>query len=182
MDYQDVYYVDERNAAPRVLVHDRVGTRGPVIGTRTPPAAPASAALVPAGVQYQYPQQGFYPAPQAATQGWNGYPLYPQYVSPPPPMQMGGSNLASIIGGFGDLGGLANIAAQVFAALIPLPSAPTPQDDNDVDAARNAQNNSSNLIRYQSALALFARRDQQILTIGSVLKELFKRPGFPVSG
>ena len=36
--------------------------------------------------------------------------------------------------------------------------------------------NSSNLIRYQNALAMFARRDQQILTLGSVLKELFKRP------
>ena len=28
------------------------------------------------------------------------------------------------------------------------------------------------------ALASFARRDQQILTVGSVLKELLKRPGF----
>ncbi len=178
MDYQDVYYVDERNAAPRVLVHDRVGSnRVPIVTTRTREPAVASAPLVPATLQYQYPPQGF-PTPPAVTQGWSGYPLYPQYVNPPPMgMPMGTSNLASIIGGFGDLGGLANIAAQIFAALLPLPAAPTPQDDNDVDPSRNAQNNSSNLIRYQSALALFARRDQQILTVGSVLKELFKRPG-----
>ena len=101
----------------------------------------------------------------------------PGYVYPPmiPPS----SNLASILGGFGDLGSLASIAAQIFAAFLPLPAAPTPQDStNDSDSATNAAVNSSNLIRYQNALANFARRDQQILTVGSVLKELLKRPGF----
>jgi hypothetical protein len=87
------------------------------------------------------------------------------------------SNLSTILGGFGDVGSLANIIAQVFAALLPLPVAPTPQDSGDSDQATNAAVNSSNMIRYQNALALFARRDQQILTLGSVLKELFKRPG-----
>jgi hypothetical protein len=90
------------------------------------------------------------------------------------------SNLASILGGFGDIGSLANIIAQVFAALMPLPVSPNPQDSTtsgESDPATNAAVNSSNLIRYQNALALFARRDQQILTVGSVLKELFKRPG-----
>jgi hypothetical protein len=108
--------------------------------------------------------------------GWTGYPVQPPYVMPPVPS----SNLASILGGFGDIGSLANIIAQVFGALMPLPVAPTPQDstnNSDSDPATNAAVNSSNLIRYQNALALFARRDQQILTLGSVLKELFKRPG-----
>src|SRR5262249_30877097 len=106
--------------------------------------------------------------------GWAGYPVQPGYVMPPmaPP-----SNLATILGGFGDIGSLANIIAQVLAALLPLPAAPTPQDGNESDSATNAAVNSSTLIRYQNALALFARRDQQILTLGSVLKELFKRPG-----
>jgi hypothetical protein len=102
--------------------------------------------------------------------------MQPPYVTPPvaaPP-----SNLATILGGFGDIGTLANIIAQAFAAFLPLPSAPTPQDSTgDGDAATSAAVNSSNLIRYQNALALFARRDQQILTLGSVLKELFRRPG-----
>jgi hypothetical protein len=91
------------------------------------------------------------------------------------------SNLATILGGFGDIGSLANLVAQVFAALLPLPASPPPQENNDSDSATNAAVNSSNLIRYQNALALFARRDQQILTLGSVLKELFKRP-CPVIG
>src|SRR5215468_9089175 len=106
---------------------------------------------------------------------WGGAP---GYVYPPAP---GTTNLASILGGFGDLGSLANIAAQILAAFLPLPAAPTPQDNNDSDSATNAAVNSSNLIRYQNALAQFAKRDQQILTIGSVLKELFKRP-CPVLG
>jgi hypothetical protein len=95
----------------------------------------------------------------------------PPVVAPP-------NNLASILGGFGDIGSLANIVAQAFAALLPLPAAPTPADGTgtDGDPATNASVNSSNLIRYQSALAQFARRDQQILTLGSVLKELFRRP------
>jgi hypothetical protein len=108
---------------------------------------------------------------------WTGYPVQPPYIMPPVAPS---SNLASILGGFGDIGSLANIIAQVFAALMPLPVSPNPQDtttNNDSDPAMNASINSSNLIRYQNALALFARRDQQILTVGSVLKELFKRPG-----
>jgi hypothetical protein len=45
----------------------------------------------------------------------------------------------------------------VFAALLPLPAAPTPQDAaTEGDSATNAAVNSSNLIRYQNALVLFA--------------------------
>jgi hypothetical protein len=96
-----------------------------------------------------------------------------------PPFGPPSSNLASILGGFGDLGSLASIAAQIFAAVMPLPASPTPQDQtNEADPATNAAVNSSNLIRYQTALAQFARRDQQILTAGSVLKELLRRPGY----
>jgi len=126
---------------------------------------------------YQYPQQTvWYPNTSSwGASGW-GYPVQPPYVMPP--VVAPGSNLATILGGFGDIGSLANIIAQVFAALLPLPAAPTPQDGgSDSDPATSAAVNSSNLIRYQNALALFARRDQQILTLGSVLKELFKRPG-----
>jgi hypothetical protein len=181
MDYENVYYVtDSRNATPVSRDH-----RTPVVTTGVPTTrvftqAAAPMATVgwtsPSGAPYQYPQQSFY-GPQVMPNGWNGYPVQPPYVMPPvaPP-----SNLASILGGFGDIGSLANIIAQVFAALMPLPVAPSPQDSTtsgDSDPATNAAVNSSNLIRYQNALALFARRDQQILTAGSVLKELFKRPG-----
>jgi hypothetical protein len=171
MDYENVYYVDNnRNADPRTHLIDHrlpptVEHRLAPTGTRV--SRPVVAA--PTTAPYQYPPMGYFPS--------SGYPVYPPYVMPPqiPPT----SNLASILGGFGDIGTLANIAAQAFAAFLPLPVAPTPQDVvNDSESASvNAAVNSSNLIRYQSALALFARRDQQILTLGSVLKELLKRPG-----
>lgn len=187
MDYENVFYVSPNDGwrnAPIVVDHrGRPGGRGPTaIVTSAPPAAPAGttfapAAMTPTAGPYQYPQQTvWYPNTSSwGGSGW-GYPVQPPYVMPP--VVAPGSNLATILGGFGDIGSLANIIAQVFAALLPLPAAPTPQDGgSDSDPATSAAVNSSNLIRYQNALALFARRDQQILTLGSVLKELFKRPG-----
>src|SRR5262245_36306479 len=175
MDYQDVVYVENRNAPPTVIDH-RTGTRYPYRPTRWDTAAPVAAAptVAPAPMtapQYQYAQG--WATPMWGQSGWG----QPGYVYPPVPP----SNLASILGGFGDLGSLASIAAQIFAAFLPLPAAPTPQDSSE-DSATDAAVNSSNLIRYQNALAQFAKRDQQILTIGSVLKELLKRPGFPAFG
>jgi hypothetical protein len=180
MDYEQVYYVTGdnigRNATPVVVDH-RTGTRVPARPTSmiaaAPPAAVSAPAWAPNTTPYQYPQPAFY-GPTVMPSSWTGYPVQPPYVMPP---VTPASNLATILGGFGDVGSLANIVAQVFAAFPPLPAAPTPQDAAvEGDSAASAAVNSSNLIRYQNALALFARRDQQILTLGSVLKELFKRP------
>ena len=177
MDYENVYYVENRNATP-VMVDHRTGQRVPVrtsIVTSAPPAAPTGAGWASSTAPYHYPAPSYY-GPAVMPNGWTGYPVQPPYIMPPAVAPT--SNLASILGGFGDIGTLANIVAQAFAAFLPLPAAPTPQDGTDTEsAAANAAVNSSNLIRYQNALALFARRDQQILTLGSVLKELFKRPG-----
>ena len=180
MDYENVYYVtDSRNATPVTRDHRPVVTTS--IPTRTVVAAPAATTVAwtggPSAAPYQYPPTSYYGPSSMMPASWTGYPVQPPYVMPPvaPP-----NNLASILGGFGDIGTLANIVAQVFAALLPLPASPNPQDSttsSESDPATNAAVNSSNLIRYQNALALFARRDQQILTLGSVLKELFKRPG-----
>jgi hypothetical protein len=179
MDYEQVYYVTGDNSgrnAPVVVDH-RTGARLPARTTSVVAAAPAAAVAAPgvwapSSTAYQYPQPNFY-GPAVMPNGWAGYPVQPPYVMPPVHPT---SNLATILGGFGDLGSLASVIAQVVAALLPLPAAPTPQDTAENDAS-NAAVNSSNLIRYQNALALFARRDQQILTLGSVLKELLKRPG-----
>ena len=177
MDYEEVYYVtdDGRNArAPVVVDRRRVPPRTTSVITSAPPAAPLGT-FAPATMPYQYPQSGYSQA--VVPQSWIGYPTQPVYAVPPTVAP--GSNLASILGGFGDIGTLANIVAQVFAAFLPLPNAPTPQDSSNTEGSPSvdAAVNSGNLIRYQSALALFAKRDQQILTLGSVLKELFKRPG-----
>lgn len=164
MDYENVYYVDNRNASPVVVDH-RTGARLPTRTTNVVHAVPAGQIGPASGWQSPYATY----APQA----W--YPVNPGYVTPPPFAPS--NNLTSILGGFGDIGSLSNIIAQAFAAFMPLPAAPTPQDSNDSDPSVNASTNSSNLIRYQNALAIYAKRDQQILTLGSILKELFKRPG-----
>jgi len=187
MDYENVYYVDGRNATVTPGRDHRVITSpvispGPVTRVMTP--ATNNVAWTsnpnPSSAPYQYPPPSYYGPTPYPTAAWNpsinwGYPVQPPYVVPPvmaPP-----SNLATILGGFGDVGTLANIVAQAIAAFLPLPAAPNPQDaTGSEDAATSAATNSSNLIRYQNALAMFARRDQQILTLGSVLKELFRRP------
>jgi hypothetical protein len=186
MDYENVYYVDGRNATVTPARDHRVISGGPVTSpvpvTRivTPTTVGWASNPNPNSTPYQYPAPSYYGPTPYPTAAWNpsinwGYPTQPPYVVPPvmaPP-----SNLATILGGFGDVGTLANIVAQAIAAFLPLPAAPNPQDaTGSEDAATSAATNSSNLIRYQNALAMFARRDQQILTLGSVLKELFRRP------
>lgn len=163
-DYRDVAYMDlsdGRNATrPIVISH---GTRGPrPVGMAT---APQVVGPVAGSGSYVYPQYA------AAQSYW--YPATPNYVVPQPQ-----SNLGTILSGFGDLGTLVNIVAQAFAAFLPLPAAPDPHDSTDNDTmTASTLANSVNLIKYQNALAQFARRDQQILTLGSVIKELLKRPG-----
>ena len=56
------------------------------------------------------------------------------------------------------------LAAQAFAALQPLPAAPV--------ALGKADDDVSNLITYQSALAGHAKRDEQLRTIGAIVAKL----------
>ncbi len=56
------------------------------------------------------------------------------------------------------------LAAQAFAALQPLPAAPVAMGKADDDV--------SNLITYQSALAVHAKRDEQLRTIGALVAKL----------
>ena len=58
------------------------------------------------------------------------------------------------------------LAAQAFAALQPLPAAPI--------ALGRADDDISNLITYQSALATHAKRDEQLRTIGALVAKLFR--------
>ena len=53
------------------------------------------------------------------------------------------------------------LAAQAFAALQPLPAPPS--------ALGKADDDVSNLITYQSALATHAKRDEQLRTIGALV-------------
>ena len=163
-NYEAVSYIDPRlmdmarNAPAPVVIDHRTGVRLPSRQTT----------MIHPMATGQISQQPLGYSP------WSGWWPNPGYINPPIPPA---NTLTSILGGFSDLGSLANIVAQAFAAFLPLPAAPTTQDSTEGDPAMNASVNSSNLIKYQSALATFARRDQQILTLGAVIKELFKRPG-----
>jgi hypothetical protein len=59
------------------------------------------------------------------------------------------------------MGELIEMAAQIFAALQPLPGAPTAQGACDIDV--------ENLVLYQTALAAHAKRDEQLRTLGNLV-------------
>jgi hypothetical protein len=62
---------------------------------------------------------------------------------------------------------IVELAAQAFAAFQSLPAAPTATGDTKLDV--------ENLITYQSALALHAKRDEQVRLIGSLAAKLLSK-------
>jgi hypothetical protein len=62
---------------------------------------------------------------------------------------------------------IVELAAQVFASFQPIPAGPTATGDMKTDI--------ENLITYQSALALHAKRDEQLRMIGSLLSKLISK-------
>lgn len=68
----------------------------------------------------------------------------------------------------GDLttGEVVELAAQILAAIQPLPAAPT--------AAGEVETDVENLVIYQTALATHAKRDEQLRTLGSLLGKILK--------
>ncbi len=61
-------------------------------------------------------------------------------------------------------GQLIDMIAQIFAALMPLPAAPIATTDSATDVG--------NLIIYQSSLAQYAKRDEQVRTLGNLVTKL----------
>jgi hypothetical protein len=134
MEESDIYVVDTRNADHRTQ-HG---------GTPWRPGSPAR------------PMQTFYAQP---SRPYN-YPQQPQIIYAQPPQSMLAQNL------FGKVtaGQLVDLVAQIFAALMPLPSAPVATDSAATDVG--------NLILYQSALASYAKRDEQVRTLGNLVTKL----------
>ena len=69
---------------------------------------------------------------------------------------------------FGGLstGELVEMAAQILAAIQPLPGAPAAQGHVETDV--------ENLVVYQTALATHAKRDEQLRTLGGLIGRLLK--------
>ena len=61
-------------------------------------------------------------------------------------------------------GQVIDMVAQIFAALMPLPAAPV--------ATSEAATDVGNLILYQSSLAQYAKRDEQVRTLGNLITKL----------
>jgi hypothetical protein len=170
MDYADIYYIDPRNADNRTPPMAGRWPLRPV--TQFPPAALPPAALPPAAPVGLMPAG--YPQPTYSQPVYpTGYP-FPTYGNPPWGTNPLVGNLSAIVGGFGGLGSLADVIAQIFASVLPMPSAPTPlgADQGDTNTSVDTMANTKNLITYQAALASYAKRDEQIRTIGSLLKKL----------
>jgi len=63
-------------------------------------------------------------------------------------------------------GELIDSGIQILAALLPLPASPVAQGNTGVDI--------ENLVTYQTALATFAKRDEQLRTAGALLVRILR--------
>lgn len=162
-DY-DVVYLDERNAP---FGFDR---RRPGVGGRRPrPGGSGSSVVVPASrrptvvhagggayPQEQYAPMGPYSVPMGGYPAPMGYYQDPRVAAPAP------------IARFWNLSGpaLIELGAKALAAFLPLPVAPTGQDDTGLDL--------ENLVVYQSALAEHAKRDERLRTLGELIGRILQ--------
>ena len=96
---------------------------------------------------------------------------YPQHYSQQPQviyasapgMGVGIGGGASVFGRM-STGQVIDMVAQIFAALMPLPAQPVATADATTDVG--------NLILFQGSLAQYAKRDEQIRTLGNLVTKL----------
>jgi hypothetical protein len=145
MDEYDVIYLDddERNARATVLDRRKAGGRM-VVGGRRPGG---SSVVVPPSRRPTVIHSG------------GGRPRAQPVVIQEEPAQR------KLIGDL-TTGEVVELAAQILAAIQPLPAAPTGAGDVETDV--------ENLVIYQTALATHAKRDEQLRTLGSLLGKILK--------
>ncbi len=139
---------DERNARPLTIDTRRPAAPGVTVGRR-----PAAGIVVPPSARPTIIQgagvtRPYYPAPQPTV-------VYHQ----PSPFGAGLAGLTTAE--------LVDLAAQILAAIQPLPAAPNAAGDVETDV--------ENLVIYQTALATHAKRDEQLRTLGSLLGRLLRK-------
>ncbi|HEX4454216.1 MAG TPA: hypothetical protein VH143_25310 [Kofleriaceae bacterium] len=145
MDEADIYYVDTRNAEPIVVSRTSGGVPVPVSGAIRPTmiGGRPTRVVYPHGVPGNRYSSSSYPSPYMVGSG----------------ATLGGSLFGGMTGGQ-----LVDLVAQIFAAVMPLPAGPTATSDPATDVP--------NLITYQGALAQYAKRDEQIRTLGNLVTKL----------
>jgi hypothetical protein len=147
MDEADIYYIDTRNAEPIVVSRTSGGMPVQVQGGAIRPV------------------YGGRPTRVLTPHGVPGNRYSSTYGSPYMVGSSGGFG-GSMGGLFGGMTGgqLVDLVAQIFAAVMPLPAQPTATSDPGTDVP--------NLILYQGALASYAKRDEQIRTLGNLVTKL----------
>ena len=83
------------------------------------------------------------------------------YYAPPPGWNQSHSWGHGLLG---KPGVVVDMVAQIFAALMPLPAAPVATSEVATDV--------QNLITYQQAIAQYAKRDEQVRTLGNLIVKL----------
>ena len=144
MDDYDVIYLDdeERNAYDhRTGSSQPVRVRGPRPGTIVvPPSRRPTVIRAGGGVR----------------QVSGGRPTQVVIQQPASRLALGGMAAGELV----------EMAAQILAAIQPLPVAPTAQGYVETDV--------ENLVIYQTALATHAKRDEQLRTLGGLLGKILK--------
>jgi hypothetical protein len=148
MEEDEIYYVDTRNAEPIVVSRsygpNQIQPGGRVIGvTRSPRVITPMGAP---GSRYAGPYGGGRYMANSAGYGFGA-----------------GAALGGMFGGMTG-GQLVDLIAQVFAAVMPLPTAPTATSDPSTDVP--------NMILYTQAIAQYAKRDEQVRTLGGLVSKL----------
>ncbi len=143
-DY-DVIYLDddERNARP--ATNDN---RRRVVGNRRPGG---SSVIVPPSRRPTVIHSG-------GRSGGGTAERRPVVIQESAPAKKGFAGLST--------GELIEVAAQILAAIQPLPGAPVAQGEVETDV--------ENLVIYQTALATHAKRDEQLRTLGGLVGKLLK--------
>jgi hypothetical protein len=152
MDEYDVIYLDddERNARPTVVRHTGGGGGRAVVGGNRRPGG--SSVIVPPSKRPTVIHSGGSRRP-----GDYG-PARPVVIQQEPETKKLLGDLTT--------GEVVELAAQILAAIQPLPGAPTGAGDVETDV--------ENLVIYQTALATHAKRDEQLRTLGSLLGKVLK--------
>jgi len=145
-DYDVVFLDDERNAIDRRRVTARPRAR-----------VSGSSVVVPAGRRPTVIYGGGGASAPAYYQP--AAPMYyddPRMFAPGPLSRFGNLSTAELI----------ELGSKLLAAILPLPAAPTGQGEVGIDV--------ENLLTYQSALATYAKRDEQLRTLGDLLGKILR--------
>jgi hypothetical protein len=152
-EYADIYFVDGRNAPTHQPATVSPG------GGRVLVATPTSQGVRPG---FGQPAQPYGQMPMYAPPYGQMPPYGPGYWGPNgwvPQGPLGGSVLGRLT-----TGQLIDVVAQIFVALMPLPTQPVATSDVSTDVG--------NSILYQAALATHAKRDEQVRTLGGLISKL----------